>query len=396
MRGCTKYETPDCLFFLFGCSEKVSFAFTSVSNTITEPDINRKKYNFSSEGIINQHFQWPKTKQCWNNIDFELAEKQLLLRPVKSKTVIKRENPRSDKKPVFLLDLGNNLKAVFKPNRTKAEKASALTAYRFSQFMNFKLVPPTILRTIDGMEGIVQFFVEGVQGMEYYSALKLKKKSDIYTFYFVLGETDVGSKHIIFGKNCKEPALIDNDQIMRPSFIQFGDHPFRSYKIKNLRYPSFSYRDYGLFSLKQMKILENYSWDQFRKTFNDMDEFYFNELKNYVVIWNTEYGRIILQTLYFVKWKNLYWIRDFSYPSVFMLENFAPVVFRKESLWQLRQLNYSRLVSLLPFQIDDSLQKWFISGVLHRRDTVLKEAFKLKKSPEKVFERFLIEFFPVL
>lgn len=78
--------------------------------------------------------------------------------------------------------------------------ASALMAYRFSQFMNFKLVPPTVIREINGKKGIVQLFIDGVNGKSYDAIKKLHpiQKSNIYTFYYVLGIYNVHTKSTVW------------------------------------------------------------------------------------------------------------------------------------------------------------------------------------------------------
>ena len=57
-------------------------------------------------------------------------------------------------------------------------------AYRFSQFMDFKFVPPTVTRMIEGKNGVVRFFVEDTGDLQdhFTKTLTPLEKSDIYVF----------------------------------------------------------------------------------------------------------------------------------------------------------------------------------------------------------------------
>ena len=222
------------------------------------------------------HFVKIKTKhaRCWNDIDFEKTEKALLTSPVLKKVLlgeylkifIRPENP-----VIFLLFLKNGLKAVFKPRRPDRSIYAAVMMYHFSQFMKWKLVPPTVVRTIGGEKGSVQLFIEGSRFNRSTEKLTSIQKSDIFTYYFVSGESDTSSRNILLGKTCGKPALIDNSQIFSDYvYAEYGDYPFLRVKIENLNSSMSSYEDYEKFPVGRVQSvsMKKLTFPQFKKNFS--------------------------------------------------------------------------------------------------------------------------------
>ena len=324
---------------------------------------------------------------CWNNINFKEMEKALLS-PIKKKIPINdylniKASPYNP--TVFILFLKNGLKAVFKPDRPVDEINSALMAYRFSQFMQWKFVPPTIIRTIDGKKGAVQLFVEGLDGTKYDPKKYLTRlqKSDIFTFYFVTGNFSSRRSHFVFGKHCKEPAIIDNDQMMNDVFIQYGDYPFLRHEIKDLNFSLSNPKEYGQFPLNQVQSVDaealiglNKSQfvEKMRGIFTDMEDFN----KSYLYKW---YNLLIEQgyldgNFDFVKWRNSYWIKvNFSF--FVSHKDFVPSLFSKQTISKLKALNSSIINSFLPHM---SVRRETVMGILYRKNVILKESFKAGRS----------------
>ena len=337
-----------------------------------------------------RNFQAVKGKRCWNDINFKKIEKQLRSSPVIKKIPLSRwlnipEKPRNQTS--FVLLLNNNLKAVFKlcggDGLSSLRCASTLMAYRFSQLMRLKLVPPTTIRTVSGEEGTVQFFVDGVTGFEYDGIKHLTplKKATIYIFYFVSGVHDVGKKHIIFGKNCRRPALIDNDDIMtRRIIFRYGDYPFFPYNIRNVNHWRFIYlhpQEWHKIPFNKMKLLKLKSprMPMLKTIFPDMEDHSFFILKNW-------HSNTLQNKMFFSRWRNAYWIKMNLEDRKYIFKDFLPTVFPEQAIRRLQKIEIQDLS--LPFSFyDHSIPKWYFPDLLYRKDVILKEALKLKKSPKR-------------
>ena len=333
-------------------------------------------------------FQAAKQKKCWNDIDFKKTEKLLRTLPVKNSIPLREhlnlpERPFTPyERPAFVLILDKNIKAVFKTRcgELPLNCGSELMAYRFSQLMKFKLVPPTVIRTINGKKGTVRLFVDGVTGQDYNSVkyLTSEQKSDIYTFYFVLGENDAGEKHIILGRNCKKPALIDNDTMITVRAIfKYGDFPFFSYKIKNLEVLSLDHpkkwHGFPFDKVKFLKFNRPFKESTLKKIFPNMKE-------TFLFILKTFHSDTLNNELHFVKWKNAYWIKLNLIDRKHIFKDFLPTVFSQRTIKQLEKIKVSDLS--VPFYNKD-IPKWYFSGFIHRKNIILKEAQKLRKASKK-------------
>lgn len=319
--------------------------------------------------LINTH--------CWNDIDFQEAESLLLSLNVQKITSIyeylnipdRQYNPTA-----LLLFLDNGLKAVFKPNRSSRQIQAALMAYRFSQFMNFKFIPPTVTRTINDKKGVVRFFVENADELKckFIKNLTPLEKSNIYVFYFILGEWDANKYNVLFEKVSGKPVLVDNETNTTVSFIPYGDYPFRLFKIKSQEMIISSSAEYKQFPFEEVKKINNYSMTYLKNMLHDMTEPEFN---NYFIPWCFERRAFLHDgNMYFVRWNNGYWIRhNFTYYTE-IFKDFLPKVFSEKTINQLKKLNYRILDSFLP---DFSINKAIIYGILYRRDVLLREVLLL-------------------
>ncbi|MDE0092596.1 MAG: hypothetical protein OXN83_04860, partial [Oligoflexia bacterium] len=162
-------------------------------------------------------------KSCWNEVNFKKIEKQLLTLKVKEKKpLFKNEKPH-----IFLIVFENGLKAVFKIKK-KINFISSLRAYHLSQFLNLRVVPPTVIRTIEGKRGILQYFIEGQRLIDIdLETLTEIQKIKVYLFYFLVGYNDPHDENVIMGRNCGHLAVVDNSANMWfPTISQFRDFPF--------------------------------------------------------------------------------------------------------------------------------------------------------------------------
>lgn len=141
--------------------------------------------------------------------------------------------------PVFLLTLESGIKAVFKPCPADEDDLkdffAEVAAYKACQFMRFDFVPPTVLRTIDGVTGSLQLFIETtidpLAPGAYEYALEHSHPDDIANlkiFYFVFGQWDTGPHNLLMGTegNFVKLFAIDNAAIGNRQFVQYGQLPY--------------------------------------------------------------------------------------------------------------------------------------------------------------------------
>ena len=306
-------------------------------------------------------------------------EKTLKTSQIKTKTIFKIDYEGN----IYLLFFENGVKAIFKPNRPLVNQASALRAYHFSQLLDLNLVPPTVIRTIDGKRGIVQLFIEGETGDNYdLDRLSAFQKSDIYLFHVILGELDPSTNDIVIGQNCKSPALIDNEgNIEWLSIVQRGDFPY--FTDPDRYNPTLEFSDYKKFPFHHAKGILNfssikYNLDELKKRMPDIKPetvvFHFKE-----PIKQALYD----DTLYYFKWKNDPWfkinIKAFSY----LYKQFAVFDPSKQTTKKFKSLNRKDLY-FLSFIIGKSFNKKnnqeiidvlnsFNDFVLYRRNMILRE-----------------------
>ena len=313
--------------------------------------------------------------RCWNDIDFKKTEYQLLTSPILTRISIEeylkiKQFPGNPE--VFILFFKNGLKGVLKPNRSDYQMYFSVMAYRFSQFMEWKLIPPTVVRTIKGETGSVQLFIESKTFNKQH--LSPIQKSNIFIHYFVTGNKDAKQKHILIGKNCRMPALIDNETAFLNTYIQYGDYPFIQYPIKNLRFALSNIKDYEKFPINKIQSVNlnqvNSGVKFLKKTFVGLSMEDLNDLSRMF------FDKYSPQNLYFVKWKNSYWIKFNLYQMHLISKEFLPRVFQKKTICKLKSLNSNVLNSFLPSSAPFSLSKETIFSILYRRDIILKEAKK--------------------
>lgn len=321
--------------------------------------------------IVWNYFVIDNKEKCWNDIDFKKVEQLLLISPIKKKISIKSYN--GEKPDVFLLFFKNGMKAIFKPERDIMEQASALRGYQLSQVLNFKLIPPTVIRTINGERGMVRFFVEGIPGDRYnLRDLKSFEKNAIYSFYFILGEIDHAEKDIVIGKNCNRPALFDSDEnMMLFSFIQYGDFPFFRYSIPSLPVIDLNVSDYKQFPFDKVKTVEQISTIEPKKIQNIFSYMPFDFIEELTDSFDYP---VVDDTLYYVRWKNALWIKLNLNDVNYIYKDFIPSFFSKKTIRSLKNLNQSNLNSLsstIETYFDDKETKIILKRLIQSNNLIL-------------------------
>ena len=242
-----------------------------------------------------KHSENNSGNKCWNDIDFKKTERMLLETPIKEKIpfyeyyknqevlkgktkeeieknsfYVKRKR-RHEYSPIFVLFYHNSLKAVFKTKLYNQKKPysvySAVSAYNISQVLNLKIVPPTVIRKIDGKEGVVQLFVENISENKEKNLDNLSpiQKSNIYIFFFLTGITDVQYDNVLISTKCLKPVLVDNDGMVL-MHAQYGKYPpFKMLRLKG--YPFLDEEDYKNVPFEKAVELKNLSFTDAGKDF---------------------------------------------------------------------------------------------------------------------------------
>ena len=291
--------------------------------------------------------------KCWNNIDFTSTEKLLQTLPVKqkiplflyfsNKQAIVERYKRSGNSMPFILIFENNMKAVFKPNRPLLDQVSALRAYHFSQLLDLKLVPPTVVRTVEGERGIVQLFIENAQIKDKEKHLKTvatSLKHNIYFFYVLIGELNISPSQILFDKNCNQPALIDNEKNLATfSVINMGDFPYirvpddQEFDLSNDEYEEFPFRE-----AKTIKNVSSVSIKSLKKIFPKV-----SPNLRYL---NNNREAFDEDILYYIRYKESLFVKKYYNKYNYLYKDFVPASISKNTFEKLKSLNHSSLQSI--------------------------------------------------
>lgn len=181
-----------------------------------------------------------KSKQpAWNNtLDFAALEERLKNEPIVGTKGLAEFLSKGGKKAQTddsntLVTLKSGLKAVFK---TDEYAYAEVAGYKAMKALKQRLVPPTILRRINGELGSLQFYVEtsidllAQKNPSTYLQKHINPKdlSDMHIFYFVFGQWDLHAGNQLVTKQDGNYylALIDNAGILHRSYTQYGQFTF--------------------------------------------------------------------------------------------------------------------------------------------------------------------------
>lgn len=138
------------------------------------------------------------------------------------------KTPKGDQR-IMLVEFESGLRGVFKPGQYRYAEVAA---YKASSVLRIGLVPPTVLRTIDGVEGSIQLFVDSDLDTsnknlrrKAYRWVSKKEKSDMNVFYYVFGQWDSQSDNQIITSDF-HLALIDNAALYHSQYTRYGDFSF--------------------------------------------------------------------------------------------------------------------------------------------------------------------------
>lgn len=221
------------------------------------------------ERIVPSHPQWD------DKLDHEVIEERLRVEKVAHVEPMSRylsKHHKGVKAPVTMLfvTLESGLRAVFKPG---SYAYAEVAAYKASKALGLRLVPPTAIRTIDGIHGSLQYFVESPfrdlrkehSSFQLFKQLDRKVLSDMKLFYFVFGQWDThnGNQIIAVHNNKLYLALIDNAGMLHRSYTRYGDYSFIE-KGTNRMVAS---KCTGAFPYHSVKTVYPRSYEQLKKIF---------------------------------------------------------------------------------------------------------------------------------
>ena len=244
---------------------------------------------------------------------------------------------KNEKPHIFLIVFENGLKAVFKMKK-KINLISSLRAYHLSQFLNLRVVPPTVIRAIEGKRGILQYFIEGQRLIDIdLETLTEIQKIKVYLFYFLIGYNDPHDENIIMGRNCGHLAVVDNSANMWfPTISQFKDFPFITDFSSKLRIFLRNGEQFPLFDVARIQ--------SFKFTKKVAPNHLFKIIGKPVLIYNRIYSygsknTTSQNTIYLLEWLNQDWMK-FNEPEFKLVYiDFASDFIPKKDFKRLKQLN---------------------------------------------------------
>ena len=130
---------------------------------------------------------------------------------------------------IQLIELESGLMGIFK---TGNFHYGEVAGYRASKALGLRLVPPTVFRTINGVQGSFQFFISApcLEGKPKSRLKKVGYKaiSDMALFYYIFGQSDTHSgNQVVASHNGRYYlGLIDNSLMIQILYDRYGKSPF--------------------------------------------------------------------------------------------------------------------------------------------------------------------------
>lgn len=143
----------------------------------------------------------------------------------------KREVPHTSQAQYVELD--NGVSAIFKPvsQMHMPDAEAELVAYRLSLYWDNLFVPPTVIRSINGVIGSLQMYVSSCEGTdsELYGMISKEQRESYELFCFIFGQWDWCADNRLFYKD-EDGKLyiiaIDNGAISFRQQVRYGESPF--------------------------------------------------------------------------------------------------------------------------------------------------------------------------
>ncbi len=320
------------------------------------------------EKVSNNSFY--KAQPRWDrSLDLSRIEQELLSTPVKSLTPMAEVLAIQNKKvsfdnTVFLVQLANGLKAVFKPG---SDCYAEVAAYRAGYFLGNRLVPPTVLRVINETLGSLQFYVETtcdlLEDSSPYELVPEIHKTRMKLFYFVFGQWDIGYGNRLVQINDSKAhlALIDNAGCSNRQQVQYGDYPFIMIGYSSTREGDWS----APFPFEQPCIEKNISFEKAKVLFGAfLPE---DRLKQF---WSRHKRKVV-----FAVWRKGLWVQYYKNDSASSPS--AVSVYPEEVLQSYKKLTVDELRGFWREALltsDAEHYERLITLTLERRDQLVRAA----------------------
>lgn len=257
---------------------------------------------------------------------------------------------------VWLATLEGGVQAVFKTPYESLDADAEVAAYKASVFLGFPHVPPTVVRTIDGIYGSLQLYIDTNIDLlvddNYNKVLKCVKADEIdklNLFYFIFGQWDTGPHNLLAYTSADETHLvaIDNSGIKNRQNVLYGNLPY----VRLFYNDAFNTDDFD--QPFPFSDAETITADEMKKRFGNKlpETFYENHVHS--------------QNIRFVLYKNSIWIQYHASDDDFMKSYVARP--SDEMLAAIRKIDLQALHDIFGERADE----FDLQGILDRRDQVL-------------------------
>jgi len=277
--------------------------------------------------------QYYYSQPNWDEtLKYELIEDHLQHEPISSITSLSSFLKKKDRKAYYthtirVVTLKNGLVGIFKSGKYHYGEVAA---YRLSKLLGFNLVPPTVYRMIEGVEGSLQFYIDAPDFRSQSNPTEIlarcgdQKITMMKHFYYIAGQWDIhrGNQIIFDGGDRYYLALIDNSGIFDHSHSRYGREIFVARGEENFEVVSDMSLDFPYH--KGIKVEVDSSLKKFFRSFltDDFIRHFLPDELTYVVwqhrLWikwpspkrhartfTTQYYRSILQALHDLTYENL-------------------------------------------------------------------------------------------
>ncbi len=271
---------------------------------------------------------------------------------------------------VFLVELDNGLKAVFKclSEEEMDDAYAEVAAYHASIELGFPYIPPTVMRSMEGMKGSLQLFVDtpidALAPGIFKQALEKadpEEVANLKVFYFVFGQWDTGAHNILIldGQETKHLIAIDNSGIKQRQYVRYGELPFvRTNYSEKLKTNDW----YGVpFPFDQAKTIQHPTPEKLKEVFgNAFPDSFYQSFKSYQ------------SSLTYVIYQNSLWRQFHGGESEFVKSYTATI---SEKTYQaLQHLDISLLNKFFKeAKGAEFLKDAYLEAILERRDQVLQK-----------------------
>ncbi len=258
----------------------------------------------------------------------------------------------------YLVELSSGHFGVFKPEGSDLSGSKGeVAAYLLSEYLQLHVVPPTVIRTINGMTGSLQLFMKTDTDMKAskevettaLSRVKLKDWQKVNLLHFLIGQWDRHIGNFLIDRNGHLIA-IDNETMTNPVKWRLGEYPWqrRSHRTQLMSTEEFPFEPY--------KVIEGVSHEKMIAAFAgylrpDIMARMSRELRNFP---DGKYPYII--------WRGNLWTQRRSKFGKFEIINLDP---------ELRAKITSLTAPQLSQVLNDLVSAEKISEILERRDQIL-------------------------